>query len=82
MNGVLTNGTVAGVLTSGMITRTVLDGAKIVNKHTSASVSSLPLESSEWVKTNFDTRAVVNTLPSNFSPESRIPDGEAWQFQG
>ena len=53
-------------------------------------VSSFSLESSEWVKTNLDTRAVVNTLPSNFSPEGIgdghfhdwIPDGEAWQFQG
>ena len=54
------------------------------------SVSSFSHESSEWVKTNLDTRAVVNTLPSDFGPEGtgggnfydRIPDGEAWQFQG
>ena len=54
------------------------------------SVSSFSIESSEWVKTNLDTRAVVNTLPSNFSPEGIadgnfhdwIPAGEAWQFQG
>ena len=39
---------------------------------------------------NLDTRAVVNTLPSNFTLEGIgdgnlydwIPDGEAWQFQG
>ena len=54
------------------------------------SLSSFSIESSEWVKTNLDTRAVVNTLPSNFSPEGIgdgnfhdwIPDGEAWQFRG
>ena len=54
------------------------------------SVSSFSIESSEWVKTNLDTRAVVNTFPSNFSPEGIgdgnfhdwIPDGEAWQFRG
>ena len=42
------------------------------------------------VKTNLDTRSVVDTLPSNFSPEGIgdgnfhdwIPDGEAWQFRG
>ena len=33
------------------------------------SVSSFSLESSEWAKTNLDTRAVVNRLPSNFGPE-------------
>ena len=33
-SGVLTKGTMAGVLTSGM-TGIVLDGVKIVNKHTS-----------------------------------------------
>ena len=51
---------------------------------------SFSLESSGWVKTNLDTRAVGNTLPSNFNPEGIgdghfhdwIPDGEAWQFQG
>ena len=54
------------------------------------SVGSFSLESSEWVKTNLDTRAKVITLPSNFNPEGIgdgnfddwIPDGEAWQFQG
>ena len=54
------------------------------------SVSTFSLESSEWVKTNFDTRAVVDTLPPNFEREGIgdgsfcdwIPDGEAWQFQG
>ena len=54
------------------------------------SVSSFSIESSEWVKTNLDTRLVVDTLPSNFSPEGIgdgnfhdwIPDGEAWQFRG
>ena len=54
------------------------------------SVTSFSLESSEWVKTHLDTRAVVNTLPSNFGSEGIgdgsfhdwIPDGEARQFQG
>ena len=54
------------------------------------SVISFSLESSEWAKMNLDTRAAVDTLPSNFSPEGIgdgsfydwIPDGEARQFQG
>ena len=80
----------AGVLTSGMMTGMVLEGVNIVNKHTSHSVSSFSLESSEWAKMNLDTRAVADTFPSNFAPEGMgdgsfydwIPDGEAWQFQG
>ena len=52
--------------------------------------SSFSLESSEWAKMNLDTRAAVNTFPSNFGPEGIgdgsfydwIPDGEAWQSQG
>ena len=54
------------------------------------SESSFSLENSEWAKMNLDTRAAVNTFPSNFGPEGIgdgsfydwIPDGEAWQFQG
>ena len=53
-------------------------------------MSSFSLESSQGVNTNLDTRAAVNTFPSNFGPEGTgdgsfcdwIPDGEAWQFQG
>ena len=30
------------------------------------SVTSFSLESSEWAKMNLDTRAVADTLPSNF----------------
>ena len=50
------------------------------------SVSSLSAESSEWAKMNLDTRAVINTFPSNFDREGIgdvifhdwFPDGEAW----
>ena len=84
------NGTTAGVWMNGMMTGVVLDGMKIVNKQHDTSVSSISLESSEWVKMNLDTGAAVNTFPSNFGPEGIgdgsfydwIPDGEAWQFQG
>ena len=48
------------------------------------------LESSQWRKTSLDARSMVNTLPSNFSPEGIgggnfhdwIPHCEAWEFQG
>ena len=54
------------------------------------SASSFSLESSEWEKMNLDTRAVINTVSSNFDREGIgdgsfhdwIPDGEAWQCQG
>ena len=59
---------------SGMMTGVLFDGAKIANKTHVTSVSSFSLERSELSKTNLDTRAVVNTLPSNFSSEG-IGDG-------
>ena len=83
-NGVLTNGTTAGLWMNGMMAGVVLDGMKIVNKHVT-SVSSFSLESSEWAKMNLDTRAAVNFGPEGIGDGSFydwIPDGEAWQYQG
>ena len=56
----------------------------VLRTHTNTSATSFSLESSEWAKTNLDTRAVVDTFPSNFGPEGMgdgnfydwVPDGE------
>ena len=87
-NGVWTKGTKTGVSMSD--DRSFVGWREDCEQTHVTSVSSFSLESSEWVKTNLDTRAGANTLPSNFSPEGVgdgnfhdwIPDGEAWQFQG
>ena len=86
-NGVLTNGTTAGVWMNGKMIGVVLDDMKIVNQRTT---HLFPLESSEWVNTNLVTGATVNAFPVNFDPEGVgggsfyhwITDGEAWQFRG
>ena len=87
-NGAVMKGTMAGVLTAGMIMGMVLNGVKDCEQTHVTSASSFSLESSEREKMNLDTRVAVRAW--NFGPErirggrfyDWIPDGEAWQFQG
>ena len=80
MVGMVTNGTMAGVSMSEMMTGVLLDGTKLGNKrmtlpqaHFSLAGLDVSLPSSpkrfEWVKMNLDTGAAVNTFPLNFGPE-------------
>ena len=80
MVGIVTNGMMAGALMNGMMTGALSDGTKVVNKRMTISASSFSLggldlgatsspKRFEWVKTNLDTGAAVNTFPLNFGPE-------------
>ena len=106
MVGMVTNGTVTGVSMSGMMSGALLDGTKVGDKRMDTSASSFSLgvldvsatsspKRFEWVSTNLDTGAAVNTFPLKFGPEGAgdgrfcrtasgewIPGGGTWQFQG
>ena len=80
MVGIVTIGTIAGVLMNGMMTGVLLDGTKVGNKRMTLPQAHFHLEvwilvpravpkRFEWVKMNLDTGTAVNTFPLNFGPE-------------